>query len=381
MDCFGHANPDRSSGRVKKKGSVNMTVIHRYIVSTFLKYFAIVLVMVVAIYLAIHFFSRVDRFISSPVSGYDTFLYFMYKIPEIISQIMPIAVLLAVLIVFGLMSRNNEIIALKSGGISMFYLLKPIFVLGVVFSAVLFIFSEVAVPVSIARANDIDAQRRGGDRRSASSAEKDIWIRHADGLAHVRHLNPREGTIFGVSLYFLDDHYNLTRRLDAREAAYADGKWHFREAVMQNLENPEDIQVEYRNEATLALKLEPSDFQREAVDSEEMNVISLYRYIQRVEREGYDAREHRVDFFAKTAFPLICLIIAFMGACIALLGKTRDSMATGFAYGIILAFAYWTVYSFSLSMGYGGLLPPLVAAWSANILYGLGTLLLLLYIE
>ncbi len=358
-----------------------MTVIHRYIVSTFLKYFAIVLVMVVAIYLAIDFFSRVDRFISSPVSGYDTFLYFMYKIPEIISQIMPIGMLLAVLIVFGLMSRNNEIIALKSGGISMFYLLKPIFVLGIVFSAILFIFSEVAVPVSTARSNDIDAQRRGDDRRSAFSAERDIWIRHADGLAHVRYLNPRDGDIFGVSLYFLDDDYNLTRRLDAREATYADGKWHFREAVMQNLERPEDIRVEYRNEATLALKLEPSDFQRVAMDPEETNILALYRYIQRVEREGYDAREYRVDFYAKTAFPLICLIIAFMGACIAFLGKTRDSMAAGFAYGIILAFAYWTVYSFSLSMGYGGLLPPLVAAWTANILYGLGTLLLLLYIE
>ncbi len=359
-----------------------MTVVHRYIVATFMKYFAIVLVMVVLIYLAIDFFSRVDRFLASPVSNYDTFLYFVYKIPLIVSQIAPIGVLLAVLIVFGLMSRNNEIIALKSGGISVFYLLAPVAVLGVIFSAALFIFSEVAVPVSIARSNEIDAQRRENDRRGVLSSRKDIWIRHAQGLAHVKYYHPREEVLFGVSLYFMDDSYRLIRRIDARNAIYMDGRWTFYESMIQELENDgADMQIAYMEETILDLDLEPADFQRVVVESEEVGFLELYRYINRIQLEGYDATEYRVDFYGKTAFPFVCLIMALLGSAIVLRGKTKDSMAVSFAYGIVLAFAYWSIYSFSLSMGYGGLLPPVLAAWTANILYCLGTGLLLLYIE
>ncbi len=359
-----------------------MTVIHRYIIANYMKYFAIVLVMVVLIYLAIDFFSRVDRFLASPVSGYDTALYFVYKLPLIVSQITPIGVLLAVLVVFGLMSRNNELIALKSGGISPFYLLKPIAVAGVVFSLALFVFSEVAVPVSIAKSNEIDARRRGVENRGMLSSQKDIWIRHARGLAHVRYFHPREEALFGVSLYFMDDPYRLTRRIDAQKAVYTDGRWLFFESMVQHFgKEGSGIQIDFLEEAAFELDLAPSDFQRIIVDAEEMGFLTLRRYIARVDAEGYDATKYRVDFYGKTAFPFVCLIMALMGSAIALRGKTRDSMAVSFAYGIVLAFAYWSVYSFTLSMGYGGLLPSWLSAWAANILFGLGTGLLLLYIE
>ncbi len=359
-----------------------MAIVHRYIVFTFMKYFAIVMVTVVIIYLAIDVFAGVDRFLASPVSNYDTALYYIYKIPLVVSELAPVAVLLGVLAVFGLMSRNNEIVALKSGGISMFYLLKPVVALGVVFAAALFLFSEVAVPVSIFKSNEIDAQRRGGDQRSSLSARQDIWIRHADGLAHAKYFHPREEVIFGVSLYFLDDDYKLARRIDARRAEYRDGRWVFYDSMIQHLERPDmDIRIDHREETPLELDLEPSDFQRMVVESEEMSITDLHRYIKRVEREGYDATDYRVDFYGKTAFPFVCLIMAVMGAGIVLLGKTKDIMLSGFAYGIVFGFAYWFIYSFSLSMGYGGLMPPLLAAWAANILYGLGVGLMLLYID
>ena len=347
-----------------------------------MKYLAIVLVMVVTIYLAIDFFGRIDRFLSSSVSSYDIFLYFVYKIPLIISQITPIGILLAVLIVFGLMSRNNEIVALKSSGISVLYLLQPVIALGLIFTGALFIFSETAVPVSIAKSNEIDSQRRGGDRRSASFSHKDIWIRHSGGLAHAEYFHPRDRVLFGVSLYFMDDSYKMTRRIDARKAEYVDGKWVFFESMIQYLENTDnEIKVEYRQKELLELDLDPSDFQRIVAESEEMSFVELYRYIRHVQNQGYDATEYKVDFYGKTAFPFVCLIMAVMGSALALRGKTKDVMASGFAYGIVLAFAYWSVYSFSLSMGYGGLIPPLPAAWAANILYCLGTGLLLLHLE
>jgi lipopolysaccharide export system permease protein len=100
-----------------------------------------------------------------------------------------------------------------------------------------------------------------------------------------------------------------------------------------------------------------------------MSYSSLLRYVLKVEREGYDAAKYRVDLYAKTAFPFICLIMSLFGSGIALRGKTREGMAVSFAYGIITAFCYWGLYSFCLSLGYGDMMPPLIAAWTANVIF------------
>ena len=119
-----------------------MTVIHKYISWLFLKYFGIVLGVVIVIYLSIDFFQRIDNFLEDEIAPTFIVSYFLYKIPLIVSQITPIAVLLGVLAVFGLMGKNNEIIALKSGGVSLHYLLIPIVIIGISLTVFLFVFSD-----------------------------------------------------------------------------------------------------------------------------------------------------------------------------------------------------------------------------------------------
>ena len=95
----------------------------------------------------------------------------------------------------------------------------------------------------------------------------------------------------------------------------------------------------------------------------------LLGYIRKVEAEGYAATAYRVDLWAKIAFPFICIILCLVGTGIAAKTALKDGMAVSIAYGIGIAFLYWIFYSFCLSLGYGGMLPPPVAAWSANLVF------------
>ncbi len=357
-----------------------MTVIHRYISRSFLNYFAIVLFMVVVIYLSIDFFSRIDKLIRSDLAPGDIVLYFAYKIPLIVSQITPVGVLLAVLIVFGLMNRNNEIIALKSSGISPFYLLLPVLAIGIIASFALFVFSEVVVPISIKASNQIE--ERESDRQMVASREKNIWVKHQDGLTHVKFFDPADQTLYGVSIYILDERFYLSRRYDARQAEYAGGQWVLYNAMIQTFKQPdEEIRIDYKDKVTAPMELLPSDFRQVIRESEEMSFTGLWRYIRSLESDGYDATEYQVDFHGKMAFPFVCLIMSLMGSAIALRGRTREGMAVSFGYGIVTAFLYWSLYSFCLSLGYGGLMPPWLAAWTANILFGFATGLMLVSLE
>ena len=91
--------------------------------------------------------------------------------------------------------------------------------------------------------------------------------------------------------------------------------------------------------------------------------------MQDVEAEGYDATSYRVDFHGKFALPVACLILCIIGTGITLRKNTNQGLSVPIIYGITVVFLYWISQSFCVSLGYGGLLPPVIAAWSANFIF------------
>ena len=346
-----------------------MSVIHKYITRQFFKYFGMVLGLVIVIYLSIDFFSRIGKFLEADIPSPLVLAFFLYKIPLIVAQITPIAVLLGVLAVFGLMSKNNEILALKSGGVSSYYLLQPVVTIGVALSILLFVFSEAVVPLSVIKSNRIE--EKTSKKHLMTSRGQNIWIRGDRTITHIAYYNPSDQTIEGVSVAWFDDHFTLTGRINARKGAYLDGKWVFYDClIQQNLNTaPENHHVAFYDGKMGQLDLKPPDLLHVAKESEELPFFQLYRYIRKVESQGYDATKYRVDFYAKTAFPCICLIMTLFGAGLSLRGSTRDGMVISFSYGVLTALVYWMFYSFCLSLGYGDMMPPVIAAWAANLIF------------
>lgn len=344
------------------------------------------MILVVVIYLSIDIFGRMDNLMSAGLTPFEMAVFFACKVPLIISQITPVAVLLGVLVVFGMMSRNNEIIALKSSGVSLLYLLAPVFGIGVILSGALFLFSEVVVPLATIQAHEL-AEKPSADARAAGSRQENIWLKQPRSILHVQYFHPSEDTVHGISALFFDEAFNLERRLDARKGRYEDGWWHLSSAMVQSAAKeradarPAGMDIDYYENRRVKLPIVPADLKKVARTAEEMGFATLRRYIEKVEREGYDATRYKVDLYAKTAFPAICLIMSLLGSAIALRGRTREGMAVSFAYGIVTAFIYWSLYSLCLSLGYGGVLPPFLAAWIVNLVFFCASGLMVLNLE
>jgi len=126
------------------------------------------------------------------------------------------------------------------------------------------------------------------------------------------------------------------------------------------------------------LNLLPDDLIRVVKKSDEMTFKELLEYIVKIETEGYDATRYRVDLYAKIAFPFICVIMSLLGTGIALRGNIREGLPVSIAYGLGITFLYWIFYSFCVSLGYGGMLPPIIAVWLANLVFSCAGILLLL---
>lgn len=347
-----------------------MSIISKYLLKEISRYIGMVLAVVITIYVAVDFFEKIDDFMEAGLPLSKAAIFFTFRIPFIVAQIFPVAILLSVLIVFGLMTKHNEIIALKSGGVSIYQLLKPVLLLGISASVFLFFFSEAVVPITVEKANRIWLWDVKQKRSAIISKEKNIWLKDKQLITHIRYYSKAQKTVFGLTLNHFDDNFRLIRRTDAEKGVFKNGKWVLHEVMEQRLEeNGKDYAVTFHEMLTLSLPMSPQRLETVVKKSEEMNFRELLAYVRKVEAEGYDAGTYRADLYAKTAFPFVCVIMCLVGMSIPLRSQRKEGLPLGIAYGIGIAFLYWIFHSFCMSLGYGEMLPPLIAAWTANVLF------------
>ena len=358
-----------------------MSIIYRYLIREIIKILGIVLTLVIGIYVFLDFIEKIDNFMEAGLPFSKAFTFFLFNIPFIISQITPIGILLAVLVVFGLMSKNNEIIALKCGGISIYQMLRPVLTIGILLSILLFFISDIIVPITSVKANRIwygEVKKK----YSVTSKEMNIWIKGNRLIVHINYYHPEDRAIFGVTINNFDKNFRLIRRVDAKKGIFKDGKWNLYQLLEQNL-NPEtgDYVVTSHENRAESLEFLPEDLKRVIKKPEEMSFKELSRYVQKIEAEGYDATTLRVNLQTKIALPFIAVVMCIVGTGIAVRKKIKGGLPMGVAYGLGTAFLYWVSYSFCVSLGYGGVLSPFLAVWTANFVFLCFGFLLLLNAE
>jgi len=170
--------------------------------------------------------------------------------------------------------------------------------------------------------------------------------------------------------------------VEAKSGLYKSGKWVLQDVMVLSLKkenNSYSTEIfDYKQEE---LDILPEELKRVMKKSSEMGFTELLSYIRKVGDEGYDATKYRVDLHAKIAFPFACIIMSFIGVGVALKSKQHKSIPSIVTMGIGISFFYWVLYSFCLPLGYGEILPPIVAAWAANIIFLCFGLYMILNIE
>jgi lipopolysaccharide export system permease protein len=358
-----------------------MTTIHRYIYKEMGRYLAMVLALVAVLYLVVDFFEKADQFVKAGLGTGRTLAFFGYNLPFVMAQIAPVGFLLAVLIVFGLMGKNNEIVALKSGGVSAFYLMRPVLWVGLCMSVGLFLFKDAVVPVTLSQANRIwvqEVKKKQLDRLRT----KNIWLKEKGRIIHVSFYKPRQQTIHGVTINDLDASFQLVRRLDADRGRFSAKGWVLFDVLEQRMDSENgEPEVRFYEELRSDIQLVPDDFKQAVRSTDEMSFRTLMSDIEAIEADGFDAQTQKVDLHAKVSFPLICMILALVGGGISLKGNRGEGVFAGILIAIGIAFCYWFSHSFCLSLGYGGVLPPLAAAWATNCVFLCVGLFVLLQVE
>ena len=346
-----------------------MTLLNRYISREFLKVFFLSMASFIIIYLVITVLENIYDFIKEGVSFSTTMKFFVLRIPLIVIQVTPVSTLLSCLITLGILSRNSEIIAILTSGISLYRITAPIIGLSLLISIGSLVGNEAILPYTNQRARYIENVELKKKNPVGSFKQNKIWYKSKNAIYNIDLFDPFTNTLKGITIYYLDKDFHLTRRIDAKTAKWVNNRWHFSEVSMKRFVHGSEIIVNRWKEKAIHIPEVPDDFKMVEKATDEMSYTDLRSYIKKIKAEGYDATKYLVDMHAKLAFPFVSLIMPLIGIPFALKTGRSKGIIGGIGISIAISLSYWIMLSFCLSLGHSGVLPPIISAWISNITF------------
>ena len=345
-----------------------MNVLDKYFCREFFKLLTLCLLVFVMIYHVISFVGGVDNFLESNVSMGRMFIYHLYETPFIVMQMLPPSSLIAVIIMFTLMKKNNEIIALKCAGLNLWRVSRPIIITALFLSIALFLFAEVIVPITSSKSRRIYRVEVDKKVPQYLSSRSHIWFKGADCIYWIGRFDNAKKVMENFTLYFFDPSFRLAKRIDGRQGIWKDGKWEIRDGIVLKAGASGDYSLNRFNRIDLTLPETPEVFIREEKKPEEMSYWQLKRFAQTLRTEGYDATRYFVDLNVKLSFPFIVLAMVLIGIPVGL-WPVKGGTPMTVTLGVLLCFLYLLILGFSRSLALADVFPPILAAWLANILF------------
>lgn len=121
-------------------------VLHSYLLKAYLPPFFLTLFIGVFVFFLIHVFTYMDDIIGKGMGAWVLFKFFAFSFLSFIPVAMPLAVLLSSIMTFGNLAENYELAALKSCGLSLFNIIRPIFLFIIFLAGFTFLFNNFVLP-------------------------------------------------------------------------------------------------------------------------------------------------------------------------------------------------------------------------------------------
>ncbi|MDA8387470.1 MAG: LptF/LptG family permease [Nitrospiraceae bacterium] len=303
-------------------------------------------------------FDLINRMSGLREAGLYGFIkYTALVLPQYMVYTMPMAVLFASLFTVGHAVKNRESVAVMAAGGRMRALFLPLAAAGAFLALLSFGLSQFVAPGATQLANSMTRSRGG-----ALFLEGTVWMRAEDGSLVRFSLYSKEDESAREVQIFRFENGMLAERIDAGGAKYRGGRW-----ILTGVSIYELLRSSYTKKSVITLPgfIEPEFLDRQVLTSEEMGITELYRYTKRLRRAGIRSTKLDVDVQSRIAYPLVNFIMVLFATALSLKRGMGGLAAAGVGVGVSLF--YWLVYTFGLSLGYSGLLPPFAAAWTVPL--------------
>ena len=359
-----------------------MTILDRYLLKKFLVILFFTTMAFIVIFVVIDLIEHLDKFLAGDATFPKISKYYLYYIPYIILLTLPVNMLLSSLFSLGSMTQHNELTACLTAGISLYRLVLPLLIMGLLVSALSGLASEKFVSQINRERLDFYRYEIRNQQRNKAGTQRQISLQdYGDRQISILYFDVKKQRANKVNVVWREGN-RINERWDVKFMDWKaeENGWLMQKITQRQLSDSGETIVRLDTLWYKDTNIYPDDLVDLQLKPEEMNFEELNRFIDKMENLGADARKWLVDLYLKISYPLSCFIIVLFGAPLAS-KKRRSGPALGFALALLISFVYFLFLRSGQVLGHNGTLEPWIGAWIGNIVFGIGGVILMLLVR
>ncbi len=377
------ASPRHALLKSRRVGGGILQILDLYIVRQWVFYAVVTEAALTGIYIIFDFFQLLNYVVRNHISPGLVLTYYAYLIPDISYLMLPLSVLVATLVSLSLLTKSSQTVAMKAAGVSLYRVVLPVAVAALIASVLMFVAGDRYLPAANQRQQALHDRIQG---RPAQTFLRPGWqwiYGQSHRIYNYRFFDSGSDVFANLSLFDFNNSFQMTRRIYAQRAFWEPHlrRWVLEDGWVRQLEG--NHVTGYRQFSIASFKdisESPSYFKEGVRTSEQMSVLELHRYIEELRQSGFDVVRLSVQFYRKFSYPLAGLVVTLIGIPFAFTVGRKGALS-GIALSLAIAILFWSISSLFQAMGDLNQLPPLVAAWTPDLLFGFGGSYLLLRIR
>ena len=353
-----------------------------YVLKGFWFFFFLVLLIFVSLFVIVTLFELLPEIVKNDAGAGVVGGYFFYLIPQILYWVLPLAVLLAVLVNLGTLTKTNETLAVKAGAVSLYRMSVPLLLMSLILSLGVYAMQDFLLPYSNQRQDEFRNRIKGRAPQTYRDPLRK-WMAGSDNrIYHYTYFDPDQNAFAGISVFEFDPtNFALLRWTFAASGRWNGSSWTFENGWLRSV-NPNGApnyepfeQLDFRT-----MSDGPEYFKKEVLTASQMTYPELSLYIDDLSRSGFDVSGLTVDLYRKLSFPLVSVIMAIIAIPFAFT-TGRKGAFYGIGIAIVIGISYWAAFELFDKLGGINRLSPLIAAWFPNLIFGFSGFWMLLKVR
>jgi len=342
-----------------------------YLLRRFLAYFALLMLAFIFLFHVFTFFELLDDIGRHRVPFLIVVNYFRYLTPYLLYQLAPLGALVSVLVTLGVMSKNNEIVACKASGISLYRLALPLLLAGLTLAASMIIMDDLYLPYTNQRQDALRNQIKGKPAQTYTRPQR--WIFGEKGKIYNYDLfEPGQNLFAGLTVIELEPGtFHVKRRVFATRARWSESQnvWVLESGWVRDFRDGSVEKYQKFTATALPELIEPPTyFNREVRQAFQLSFRQLGKYIEELRGAGFDVSALTVQWYVKIAFPLIAPVSMLLAIPYAFRVGARGAIG-GLAVGLAVGIGYFSLARLLEAMGGVGQMPPPFAAFAPDLVF------------
>ncbi len=349
-----------------------MNTLDRYILWEYLRAFFLAITFLSFLVIIVRLFDKDIKQFGDETTSWVAFQIILFQAPRRILEIVPVASFLTAFFLLGRMVQNNELMAMKSAGVSIYRIAMPIFV-STFFICIGFsiFYNRIASPAYHIASK---LQQKMPLRRNRNV----VFEGMNDRLFFILNLDLENESIDRMTIYDFDEQDRLVQEIYAQTTQWGMGTWELRNGFIRRFNEGAEVAFETFEAKTINRIEDPVHLAQYSKDLRSMTIKELQQRIRYKKKAKQSTRRESVRMHHKMAYPFAAFVVVLIGTPISI-RFGRAGFFAGLVIAFFLNFIYWG-FSFAVFEGLSenGKLDPFLACWSANILYAtIGGILLI----